>query len=135
MFRPSSAVVIVATVLLEMLFAGVPKFGWLSRLNTSHRNSAARRPPAENRLVTARSTRWVPGPMTVLRPAVPCVPAAVATYAVGSNHIVGVGLLSLPLSFSRPGAKFTRWGTYEPHWHTLADVIENGNPLANRITP
>ena len=32
------------------------------------------------------STRCVPGPRTVLRPAVPCVPFAGTTYAVGSNQ-------------------------------------------------
>ena len=56
MFRPSSAVVIVPTVRLEMFKSGVPKFAWLKRLNTSHRNST-RALSIGKRLMSEKSTR------------------------------------------------------------------------------
>src|SRR3954471_12614159 len=132
--RPSSALVMVPTVPFEMLKSGVPKFAWLSRLKISNRNSR-RALFTGKRLLIDASTRSVPGPRTVLRPAVPWVPAAVTVYAVGSNQWSGVGLSMLPASVSRPGAKFTRWGTNDPHWHTLVEDTEYGKPDARRITP
>src|SRR5262249_60357862 len=56
MVRPSSAVVIVPTVALEMLLSGVPKFAWFSRLKISQRNST-RALLIGNRLLVERSTR------------------------------------------------------------------------------
>src|SRR5262249_38543530 len=107
---------------------------WFSRLKISNRNSS-RALFTGKRLLNDVSTRCVPGPRTVLRPAVPCVPLAATVYAVGSNQWSGVGLSTLPASPSRPGAKFTRCGTNDPHWHTLVDVTEYGNPDARRMTP
>src|SRR5438132_4340756 len=131
-FRASSAVVIVPTVRFEMLASGVPKLLWLNTLNTSARNSARARPIGK-RLLSDRFTCCVPGPRTVLRPAVPCVPAAGTEYAVLSNQWSGVGLSMLP---NTPGViRFTRCGRNDPHWQTLVDVIENGKPLPRRTMP
>src|SRR5581483_4465130 len=73
-----------------------------------------------------------PGPISVLRPAVPWNPAAGSTYAVLSNHCSGVGFDSTPRS---DRATFTRCGTYDPHAHTLVPVTVNGNPVAARKMP
>jgi hypothetical protein len=56
MFRPSSAVVIVATVEFEILFCGVPKFVWFKRLKISQRTSSRVR-STSNRLLNEKSTR------------------------------------------------------------------------------
>src|SRR6185503_17098145 len=132
-FRPSSAVVMVPTVALEMLASGLPKLSWLNRLNTSARNSSRARPPIGNRLLTEKFTCCVPGPRTVLRPAVPCVPLAGTAYAVASNQRVGDGSSSSPRLPAL--TTLTRCGMNEPHWQTLVDVTENGNPLPSRTIP
>src|SRR5262249_30995427 len=87
--RPSSALVMVPTVAFEMFESGLPKLLWLRRLKISARNSR-RAWLIGNRLLTEKFTCCVPGPRTVLRPALPCVPAAGTVYAVGSNHFCGV---------------------------------------------
>src|SRR5262249_12473273 len=99
---------------------------------TSARNSA-RAWPIGKRLLSERLTSCVPGPRSVLRPALPCVPAAGTEYAVASNQRVGVGSSSVP---TLPAAtRLTRCGTYDPHWQTLVDDTVNGNPLASRTMP
>src|SRR5262245_52546005 len=92
--RPSSAVVIIPAVGFEMFPSGLPKFVWFSRLDVYQRNSR-REVPSGNRLVTEKSTRCVPGPRSVFRPAVPCVPVAGTTYAVLSYHTIAVGFSTL----------------------------------------
>src|SRR5207245_507887 len=77
-FRPSSAVVMVPTVVFDMLASGLPKLLWFRRLKISARNSTRAR-LIGNRLLTEKLTCCVPGPRTVLRPALPCVPNAGTT--------------------------------------------------------
>src|SRR5260221_10031562 len=119
-------------VVLEMFASGLPKLSWLSRLKISALNSTRARPTG-NRLLRDRLTSWVPGPRTVLRPAVPCVPSAGTAYALGSNHLSDVGLSISP---KLPGVtRFTRCGTNEPHWQTLVEETVNGKPEARRMMP
>ena len=57
----------------------------LNRLKISARNSR-RAAPSGKRLLTEKSTCFEPGPINVLRPAVPWNPDAGSTYAVLSYH-------------------------------------------------
>ena len=103
MFLASSEVEITPAATLLMFASGCPKFVVLKRLKISPRNSR-REAPIGKRLLTEKSTTFEPGPIRVLRPAVPWNPAAGSTNAVLSYHCATVGFSSTPRSPSRPGA-------------------------------
>src|SRR3954453_419039 len=71
---------------------GKSKFARFSRLNTSHRNSSCDEPRNVQVLASAKSTLAKPGPMTLLRGALPKVYGAGIVNAEVSNHRSGVRL-------------------------------------------
>ncbi|PYS08303.1 MAG: hypothetical protein DMG15_27475 [Acidobacteria bacterium] len=80
----------VAPVLVNMIGKGMPKFVWFKTLKISARNCRLR--PSVKRVVlkTETSTIADPGPIRILRPAFPYVPAGGRTKAAGSTHWSGL---------------------------------------------
>ena len=85
-------------VLLPIVELGVPRFGWLSALNASKRNSKL---PASFGIVntrpTARLTVTLPGVLRIFRPELPNVPASGTEKHEASNHWFFVGFDNTPL--------------------------------------
>ena len=54
-----------------MFMSGSPQIGWLSALNASSLNCSARPPPKMMFCMSDMSVLKMPGPMTMLRPALP----------------------------------------------------------------
>src|SRR5258705_11742716 len=82
---------------------GNPKFGWLKTLKNSERNCRWTRSLIRVNFNTEKSAPLLPGPIMVLRPALPKVPAAAGAKAAVSNqafHCLGP-LLGLPTTFGR----------------------------------
>ena len=76
MIRGSLALVIWPNDALLKLPLGLLKFARLNRLNTSHRNSRLIPSRIRKALNADMSTFAYPGPVRMLRPAVPNVPSA-----------------------------------------------------------
>ena len=80
--------------------AGVPNCGWLNKLNPSALNST--RIPSRHLIGKFRcnetSVLTIPGPVKILRPALPITYGAGNTNADVSNHFATAGLSNLPFA-------------------------------------
>src|SRR5262245_7858802 len=74
---------------LNTVADGRPKFTWFVMLKPSSRSCSRRDPPSPMFLKIAASSAAYPGPMTVLRPRLPIVPAAGSEKQFVSKYRVG----------------------------------------------
>ena len=86
---------------------GTPKFAWLNRLKNSLRNATVWPSRGRNVLTRDRFRLNSFGPIKVLRPRFPYVPAAGNTKAAGSYHLFTFPIIGL---FEAPGFKLGRSG-------------------------
>src|SRR5215210_1785747 len=129
---PASEVMVPNTAASEMLRLGSPRFVWLKTLNASQRNVAATRLML-NRRARLRSKLCQPGPLTLLRGALPNVPEATAWNAAVLNHLSTV--LSPSGSPTRLGRPFMFTPTLLLDWLTVNGRPERAAKMPETVQP